>query len=86
MGVLSKAKPNRLRDKSDNRPVCTTIGAILRIADAIEKMSGSYAEIIQQRDRYKQWYEARGLAIERLHRSNAALRGVIAKMKKARRK
>ena len=56
-------------------------GSLQRIADAVEKVAGSYSAIIEERDRYKQWYADRGKAISRLHHSNAALRGYIKRLK-----
>ena len=58
------------------------LGCLQRIADAIELMAQNYQSLIGQRNTYENWYkEERN---KRLHqeRCNAALRGVITKMKK----
>jgi hypothetical protein len=57
-------------------------GAILRIADATEAMAKNYLALQEERDRYKRWYEERQRRVLHLERSNAALRGVITRMKK----
>jgi hypothetical protein len=56
--------------------------ALLRIADATEKMSGHYSVLIEERDRYQRYYkneEARRIGLERRARG---LRGVITRLKK----
>lgn len=63
----------------------TKLGCLMRIADAVEGMSGSYAAIISDRDMYKERSERYFERTQRIERSNAALRGVITKMKKGRR-
>lgn len=57
------------------------IGALLRIADAVEKMSGSYAAVIAERDRYKLSSEERLRWLQSEQRRTAALRGVITRIK-----
>jgi len=57
-------------------------GALLRIADATEKMAQSYQQLISERDSYKKGYEDRLARIEKLKKSNAALRGQITRLKK----
>lgn len=57
-------------------------GAILRIADATEKMAERHTELIRQRD-YFEGEVKRLLAIrEHLERSNASLRGHLRRAKK----
>jgi len=58
-------------------------GALLRIADAVEKMAQRHTELIRERDYYERLASSRAEVIHRLERSNAALRGVIARMKRA---
>lgn len=58
-------------------------GALLRIADATEKMAQRHTELMRERDYYEQLANSRAEHIRRLERSNAALRGVIARMKRA---
>lgn len=57
-------------------------GAILRIADASELMAKNYSELQFYLDYYKAGYKNRGQAIKSLRLSNAALKGVITKLKK----
>lgn len=57
-------------------------GSLQRIADATELMAKRYTELIDERDRLKRWAdEARDRAY-RVERSNAALRGVVTRLKK----
>lgn len=58
-------------------------GALLRIADAVEKMAQRHNELMRERDYYEQLASSRAEDVRRLERSNAALRGVIARMKRA---
>lgn len=57
-------------------------GSLLRIADAVELMAQEHAKLVHDRDWYKRMYEDERNRSTRLERSNAALRGVITKMKK----
>lgn len=57
------------------------LGAILRIADASEKMASNYVKLENDLKFYKDRYESGQKDIEKLRRSNAALRGVIKRMK-----
>lgn len=59
------------------------LGAVLRIADATENMASNHAQLIEDRDRYKKWYEAERVNVDRLRRRVAALRGVITKLRRA---
>lgn len=57
-------------------------GAILRIADATEKMAENHAALIAQRDRYEKWYEEEKITTQHLQKTIAGLRGYIKKLKK----
>ena len=57
-------------------------GALLRIADATEVMAKNYQELIDERDRYKRYYREEREVNKRLYLSNAALKGVITKLRK----
>lgn len=57
-------------------------GSLQRIADATEVMSKNYVQLQNERDSYKRIADSRYEAIERLQRSNSALRGQITKLKK----
>lgn len=60
------------------------LGCLQRIALATEKMASSYDEIRRRAEMYERWYnEERGRRAE-VERRNAALRGAITRMKKAR--
>lgn len=67
-----------------SEPDCERIavGCLQRIADAVERMSGSYRELADERDRYKRNWEYVKDDREHLRLSVAALRGVITKLKK----
>ena len=58
-------------------------GAILRIADATEKMAVNHAQLLRDLDYYKGAYKSHQNQIDALSRSNAALKGQITKLKKA---
>ena len=62
------------------------LGCLQRIASATELMAKNYDQLIQERDRYKRYYNEQHECSERLVRSNAALRGQITKLKKKLRK
>ena len=57
-------------------------GSLQRIADATELMAKRYLELIDERDRLRRIYDAEREAVCRLRSSNAALRGVITRMRK----
>lgn len=59
------------------------LGAMLRIADAVEKIALNYQKLIDERDRYKRWYDDEIKKNEKHWRRQSALRGVITKLKKA---
>lgn len=58
------------------------LGAVLRIADAVEKVAVRYDDLITDRDWYKRRYQEQSLEISRLQRSQAGLRGYIKRLKK----
>lgn len=57
-------------------------GAILRIADAVEKMVLNVSQLEAERDRYKTWYKDCRRREEHLERRVRGLRGVITRQKK----
>jgi len=57
-------------------------GCLMRIADAAELMAKDHQRAINDRDMYKRWYQDERARHTLTQRSNAALRGVITKMKK----
>ena len=59
------------------------LGALLRIADASEKMALRHTELITQRDNFQRWYESEVAASRLLGRRLAAAKGQLTKMKKA---
>lgn len=59
------------------------VGALMRIADATEKMASSYTSLQNDRDMYKRWYQEGNVRNQKMARRIAALQGVITKMKKA---
>lgn len=58
------------------------LGCLQRIATATELMAENHASLMEQRDRYKSWYEDKQNRVYALYRSISALRGVITKLKK----
>ena len=61
-------------------------GSLQRIADATEKMAASYDALRNERDRLQRWYDTAKAEWQLLARRNAALRGVITRMKTKRSK
>jgi len=59
------------------------LGALLRIADAAEKMALRHTELITQRDNFERWYKSEAAARRLLERRLAAAKGQLTKMKKA---
>lgn len=57
-------------------------GALLRIADATEKMSVRHTELMQQRDYFEAEVKRLKVIRDRLERSNASLRGHLKRAKK----
>lgn len=69
------------RDRSPSLEEINT-GAILRIADAVEKTASSYDNMRTDRDNWKRRYEETLACTNRLVRRVSALKGIITKMKK----
>jgi len=57
-------------------------GCLMRIATATEAMAQNYKALIDERDRYKRYYEEQKRRAETLERQNAALRGHLTRRKK----
>jgi len=57
-------------------------GALLRIADALEKMTIRHDELIADRDRYKRWHEEDETQFRKLDHRIAGLRGYIKRLEK----
>lgn len=58
------------------------LSALLRIATATEKMAIRYNDLIEERDKYKQWYTKRRENHECSIRTINALKGHITRLKK----
>jgi hypothetical protein len=58
------------------------LGAILRIADATEKMANSYQQLIDNRDLYKRWYEEERERTKKLYKRLTATKAWITRLKK----
>lgn len=56
-------------------------GSLQRIADATELMARSYVALIEERDRYKRWYEEERAVSARQRGRIRSLRGVITRLK-----
>ncbi len=74
---------SRAQYNAADPPSCAEIntGSLQRIADATEKMASSYDSLRNDRDMYCRWYKEGREAIAKLERRNAALKGVITKLK-----
>jgi hypothetical protein len=59
------------------------LGCLLRIADASEAMAKEHTKLIRDRECYERLYRIQLQITQRLERTNAALRGVITKMKRS---
>lgn len=57
-------------------------GSLQRIADSLEKIEQPYLKLISEIKFYSDAYNRQGITIQKLLRKNAALRGVITKLKK----
>lgn len=57
-------------------------GCLMRIADATELMAKNYVQMQNEMNNYKRWFKEEQEISQHLRKSNAALRGVINKMKK----
>ena len=87
---MSFSKDKTLKNQSKRRVWCEEfatdnqlkLGCLQRIADATELMAQNYQSLIGERDSYKRKYEAERNRRLNQEKCNAALRGVITKMKK----
>jgi uncharacterized protein involved in exopolysaccharide biosynthesis len=57
-------------------------GAILRIADATEKMAVNHVNLQNERDRFKRYWNEERVANERLRKQVSSLKGQITKLRK----
>lgn len=57
------------------------VGSLQRIADAVEKMSGSYNNLIEERDRYKRWYEEERTRSKKLRNQLAGTQGHVTRLR-----
>lgn len=62
------------------------LGAVLRIADACEKMAANHQQLLNDRDRYERWYELEKTSNKRLQNRISGLKGYIKRIKKKKRK
>ena len=85
MGTLKNNSRLDFNERTDgiNRIDELQIGCLQRIADAVEKLATSYDNMRNDRDYYKRIAEDRSARIDKLKRSNAALRGVIKRKKRS---
>ena len=88
MPFRSYKKASKDTNWGSNLPVGTNpcldqvqFGTILRIADALEIMSKNYQELIDERDKYKRWYNETVETRERLYARISGLRGYITRLK-----
>ncbi len=57
-------------------------GSLQRIADACEKMAIRHTELIDRADKYERFYKRVVAQLDASERRNAALRGVITKLRR----
>lgn len=57
-------------------------GSLARIADATEKMSVRYDQLVEDRDRYKRWYDDERARNKKLRNRVAGLQGAFGRIKK----
>jgi hypothetical protein len=57
-------------------------GALQRIADATEVMAKNYQQLIDERNRYKEYYLETRAERDKLYRRISALQGVITRLKR----
>lgn len=58
------------------------LGAILRIADAMEAMAKSHTGLVEEKERYRKWYIDEREQKHRQYRMVSRLHGVITRLKK----
>ena len=74
------------RDLQTNENICQEqilLGAVLRIADAMEKITCNYQRLIDDRDYFKRQCEEQRKLTHKAYRQQAALRGVITRIKRS---
>ena len=57
------------------------LGALLRIADSLEKMQRPFTDLLSERKRYEEYYRSGQKRERKLERQIAGLRGAITRMK-----
>jgi len=60
------------------------LGCLQRIADAVEKISGNYVRLTEDRDRYKSWYENERKRSQHLFKKIAGLKGAVTRSRRKR--
>jgi hypothetical protein len=58
------------------------LGAILRIADACEDMARNHTSLIEEKERYKRWYEQEKAKVHKLEHCISGLRGYLKRLRK----
>jgi hypothetical protein len=86
MGIRSYKKGSRIDWGNEESQGMTleqiNTGAVLRIADAAEKMAERHTELIRQRDYFEGEVKRLRAIRQSLERSNASLRGHLKRTKK----
>lgn len=77
--LRDKSRLNWLNESNSNENI--QLGCMLRIADATEAMAKRHTELIDERDRYKRWYEQSNRERLLFERRVAALKGQITKLR-----
>jgi hypothetical protein len=78
--AMSRMGFNQTPDQYSNDNINT--GCLQRIADATEKMAYNYTQMQKDLEWYKNAYKQSGQSYAKLEKRNAALKGVITKLKK----
>lgn len=58
------------------------VGALQRIAAATELMAKNHQQLIDERDRYKKWYEEERATVHKRDRTIRGLRGALTRAKR----
>lgn len=61
-----------------------TVGCLQRIADAVERMSGSYSSVVSDRNLYERWWKEEKVRNARLCHRIAGLRGAFTRLRRKR--
>lgn len=58
------------------------VGALLRMADSLEKMEKPFAQLLSEREQYQRWYNEEKAKRRKMEKQLAAYKGIINRLKK----